>query len=189
MKTVKNLSFDEKDYPKIHPSCFHVKHTDEHSKHDQAYQKCLSNHPQYYFNNLGVVHLKMHKYSLAIFYFSKALKFLEKSQVGIPNQPYDKESPPEYISNLSAQKTSEILYNYGLALYKVNRLEEAFRCFEKASHSLKHHPRLWYYMGLSALNLNSKKQQETLNLNYDSDVFYRTVSWGAPNYTKILGNN
>ena len=59
MKAIKNLSFDEKDYPKVHPSCLHNKLTDEHSKHDYAYQKCLSNHPQYYFNNLGVVHLKL----------------------------------------------------------------------------------------------------------------------------------
>jgi len=84
MRSIQNLSFDEKDYPKVHPSCHHVKSTDEHSKHDQAYQKCLSNHPQYYFNNLGVVHLKLQKYNLAIFYFSKALKFLDKSQSGNP---------------------------------------------------------------------------------------------------------
>jgi Tfp pilus assembly protein PilF len=52
---------------------------------------------------------------------------------------------------MSSQKTPEILYNYGLALYKSGRLEEAFRCFEKASGTLKHHPRLWYFMGLSTL--------------------------------------
>jgi len=34
MKAIKNLSFDEKDYPKVHPSCYHNKHTDEYSKHD-----------------------------------------------------------------------------------------------------------------------------------------------------------
>ena len=34
MKAVQNLSFDEKDYPKTHPSCIHIKATDEHSKHD-----------------------------------------------------------------------------------------------------------------------------------------------------------
>lgn len=84
MKAIQNLSFDEKDYPKVHPSCHHIKQTDEHSKYDQAYQKCLSNHPQYYFNNLGVVHLKLQKFNLAIFYFSKALKFIDKSQTGNP---------------------------------------------------------------------------------------------------------
>jgi hypothetical protein len=55
-------------------------------------------------------------------YFSKALKFLEKSQSGQPQQPFDKDNPNEYISYLSSQKTSEILYNYGLvrlAIYKL----------------------------------------------------------------------
>lgn len=90
-----------------------------------------------------MLHLKLQKYNLAIFYFSKALKFLEKSQNGQIQQPYDaKESPLDYISNLSSQKTPEILYNYGLALFKSSRFEEAFRCFEKASFTLKHHPRV-----------------------------------------------
>lgn len=80
----------------------------------------------------------MHKYNLAIFYFSKALKFIEKNQTGYPQQQTDKENPNQHISMLHSQKTSEILYNYGLALYKVQRYEEAFRCFEKASNLLKH---------------------------------------------------
>jgi len=98
------------------------------------------------------VHLKLQKYSLAIFYFSKALKFLEKTLNGQPATVFEKENPNDFISNLSAQKTPEILYNYGIvslviikyikALFKSNRLEEAFRCFEKASPALKHHPRV-----------------------------------------------
>jgi tetratricopeptide (TPR) repeat protein len=177
----------------VHPSCYHIKQTDEHSKHDQAYQKCLSNHPQYYFNNLGVVHLKLQKYNLAIFYFSKALKFLDKSQTGNPtNQPYmDKENPNECISTLTSQKTPEILYNYGIALYKVARYEEAFRCFEKSSQTLKHHPRVWYYMALSSLYLNLQTQQETLHDDAQSDLFQRQLSWnsgpqnsGMSSYTK-----
>jgi len=114
IKSIKNLSFDEKDYPKVHPSCFHSKLTDDFSKHDQTYQKCLSNHPQYYFNNLGVVHLKLQKYSLAVFYFSKALKFLEKTLFGQHCTAFEKENPNDFISNLSSQKTPEILYNYGI---------------------------------------------------------------------------
>ena len=72
---------------------------------------------------------------------------------------------------MSSQKTSEILYNYGLALYKVGKYDEAFRCFEKSSHTLKHHPRLWYYMGLSTLHLNLRKIQEAQQTKYESDVF------------------
>jgi hypothetical protein len=58
--------------------------------------------------------LKLQKYNLAMFYFSKALKFLDKSGNGQPNQTIEKENPSEFISTLSGQKTPEILYNYGL---------------------------------------------------------------------------
>lgn len=37
-------------------------------------------HPQYYFNNLGILHLRLRKYHLAAFHFSKSLKFLEPAQ-------------------------------------------------------------------------------------------------------------
>ena len=44
-------------------------------------------------------------------------------------------------------------------------------------------------MGLSCMNINMKKQQDILSLEYQSDVFQKMVSWGTPNYTKIVGNN
>lgn len=44
------------------------------------YQKCRQLHPQFYFNNLGILHLKLRKYRMAAFTFSKSLKFLEVSQ-------------------------------------------------------------------------------------------------------------
>ena len=44
------------------------------------YQKCKQLHPQFYFNNLGILHLKLRKYKMAAFSFSKALKFLEVAQ-------------------------------------------------------------------------------------------------------------
>ena len=45
-----------------------------------VYQKCKQLHPQFYFNNLGILHLRLRKYRLAAFQFSKALKFLEVVQ-------------------------------------------------------------------------------------------------------------
>ena len=44
------------------------------------YQKCRQYHPQYYFNNIGILHLKLAKYRMAAFHFSKSLKFLEVAQ-------------------------------------------------------------------------------------------------------------
>lgn len=45
------------------------------------YQKCKQMHPQFYFNNIGILHLRFQKYRMATFYFSKALKFIETSQI------------------------------------------------------------------------------------------------------------
>lgn len=61
-----------------HPSCFYHKQQDETSKLDLIYKNCKMMHPQYYFNNLGLIHMKLKKNNLAILYFSKALKFLDK---------------------------------------------------------------------------------------------------------------
>lgn len=47
---------------------------------DLLYTKCRQMHPQYYFNNLGILHLRLRKFNLATLYFSKAIKFLEVSQ-------------------------------------------------------------------------------------------------------------
>ena len=87
------------------------------SKLDGTYQKCQNAFPLYYFNNLGVTHLKLQKYNMAIYYFSKALKFIDKNFSGTLA---DSENPNERISHLNSQKSSEILYNYGLVSSLVN---------------------------------------------------------------------
>jgi len=109
------------------------------------YNKSSQLHPQYYFNNLGVIHLKMQKYNLAIMYFSKALKFVLTG-----NEATDLPGS-KHVSHWTSQKTSEILYNYGQALMKVNKFVEAFKCFEKCMPLLKHSVRLWYFMGICSL--------------------------------------
>jgi len=63
-----------------HPSCYSAKNQDEAWKSDQVYMKCRQLHPQFYFNNLGIMHLKLRRYKMAVFNFSKALKFLEVAQ-------------------------------------------------------------------------------------------------------------
>eukprot|EP00347_Sterkiella_histriomuscorum_P018969 403343469 len=185
LKSIKTLTLDEKASNSPHPSCNFIKLQDENSKADSVYQKCQNSFPHYYFNNLGIIHLKLQKYSLAIFYFSKALKYVEKSQNGQPSLQNDSDNPNEHISHLNTQKISEILYNYGIALFKVGKFEEAFRSFEKASHSLRHHPRLWYYMGQASLSLNQQLYQESLSSQYQSDVFYKAMGFGEPSYTKV----
>jgi hypothetical protein len=65
-------------------------------------------------------------------------------------------TPHEFVSNLSSQRSPEILFNLGLSFFKDHKWEQAFRVFEKSSHLLKNNPTLWYYMGVSVLNLNKE---------------------------------
>jgi hypothetical protein len=80
---VETLWIDEKDAGGIqklqtHPSCAFTPKQDEISKFDSVYLKCQQTHPQYYFNNLGLLHIKLKKYNMAIYYLSKSLKFVDK---------------------------------------------------------------------------------------------------------------
>jgi len=64
----------------------------------------------------------------------------------------------EHVSNLSSQRTIEIVFNMGISLYKdgntIEKLEQAFRCFEKVSNALKGNPKLWYYMALTVIKIH-----------------------------------
>lgn len=85
------LWIDEKDTMganklQTHPSSAYSAKLDEVSCRDVVYQKQCQSHPHYYFNNLGLVHMKLKKYNMAIYYFSKAVKFLERSNDKIIGQ-------------------------------------------------------------------------------------------------------
>ena len=57
---------------------------------------------------------------------------------------------------MNSQRTAEILYNFGLALYKEKKYLQAFLNFEKASSTLRGNPKLWYYLGLSVMHYNKQ---------------------------------
>jgi hypothetical protein len=81
---LKTLWIDEKDAAGLgklqtHLTCIQFPKMDDVSRNYNVYQKSYQTHPQFYFNNLGLVHLKLKKYNMAIYYLSKAVKFLEKS--------------------------------------------------------------------------------------------------------------
>jgi Tfp pilus assembly protein PilF len=92
-------------------------------------------------------------------YLSKAVKFLDRNPNNIATSNISKDTNPnEFISHLSSQKTSEILFNYGVALYKSKKYEDAFKCFEKSANLLRNTPIVWYYMGLCCLHFNEDKK-------------------------------
>ena len=57
---------------------------------------------------------------------------------------------------MNSQRSAELLFNYGLALYKDSKFDLAIKTFEKVSHQLKGNPKLWFYLGLSVLNYNKE---------------------------------
>ena len=78
-RTAQSLYISEKEIASAvgpHKSCYQAKKADP---TDLMYSKCKQLHPQFYFNNLGILHLRMRKFSMATFYFTKAAKFLEVS--------------------------------------------------------------------------------------------------------------
>ena len=183
-KCVKTLWIDEKDAVGIklqtHTTCAQGQKTDESSKNDLVYQKSYQSHPQFYFNNMGLVHLKLKKYNMAIYYLSKAVKFLEKQNDKFLTHPNNsanqKINPNENLNNASSQKSYEIIFNYGLALFKSEKYYEAFKCFEKVSLGvLKQNPKLWYYMSLCSLKIN--KNLYTRENEAQSEVYHTKLGY------------
>ncbi len=67
----------------------------------------------------------------------------------------------------------------GISLCKdkssIEKLEQAFYCFEKVSNALKGNPKLWYYMALTVIKINQKIQERN---NPNSDVY--AAKFGYP---------
>lgn len=75
--SIRVLSFMDrdktKDNPTTHPSAYKaIKESDK--RKEQIIKNCNQKHPLYFFNNMGILHLNTKKYSMAVFFFSKALK-------------------------------------------------------------------------------------------------------------------
>lgn len=63
----------------------------------------------------------------------------------------------------------------GISLYKdgntIEKLDNAFHCFEKTSNALKGNPKLWYYMALTVIKMNRQLRESLPYNNAESDVF------------------
>lgn len=76
----------------------------------------------------------------------------------------------------------------GLAFYRDQKYLEAFLNFEKASHSLKGNPKLWYYLGLCVLHYN-KQEQQRMQSELESDVYAKKFGYGNPSYERKQHQN
>lgn len=121
--SIRLLSFSDRDLsknPLTHPSGYKmIKETDK--RKEQVIQNCNQKHPLYFFNNLGVLHLNTKKYSLAAYFLSKALKYL--SLDGKQNKN-ESTQLTKFVSNHTTQKRAEIMYNLGIAFYKLGEYEK-----------------------------------------------------------------
>ena len=89
------------------------------------------------------------------------------------------------MNHLSSQKTHEIVFNYGLALYKSGKYLEAFKCFERVSIGvISQNPKLWYYMSLCALNINKSLYSQSEETMSHSEVFHQKLGYSIPTYAK-----
>ena len=182
---------DKTSESRTHPSCVTTPRPADPQQPDAVYQKCVQTHPAFYFNNLGLLHLRLRKYAMATFYLSKALKFTERTfekQMAHPQiTKSTKLNPNEHVNNQATQKTQEILFNYGLGLFKSKKYYQAYKCFERVSLGVcAQNPKLWYHMGLCAIELN-KEQQEKDNASsraLQSDVYAEKLGYGLPNYVR-----
>ena len=60
---------------------------------------------------------------------------------------------------------------------------QAFKNFEKASSALRGNPKLWYYLGLSALHLN-KQAEQSLNSRVQSGTYTKQYGEISQNFEK-----
>jgi len=91
--TIRLISFSDRDLsktPNTHPSGYKlIKEADK--RKEQIIQNWNQKHPLYFFNNLGMLHFNTKKYSLAAYFLSKSLKYLNldgKQQVSIFDNLY-----------------------------------------------------------------------------------------------------
>ena len=68
------------------------------------------------------------------------------------------------------------MYNYGQALMKVQKFEEAFKCFDKVTSLLKHSPRLWYYMAICSIYHSRELKQKASEQINEQTTFKHIIA-------------
>eukprot|EP00051_Salpingoeca_urceolata_P011949 m.148531 g.148531 ORF g.148531 m.148531 type:complete len:699 (-) comp17318_c1_seq2:181-2277(-) len=92
-----------------------------------------------YYNNLGCIHLQMKKYSVASFYFGKALQANEQSAGRDSSAAPEEQRPYTAI----ADRRHELMYNQGLVFLLSGQPVLAHKCFQIALEVAARNPRLW----------------------------------------------
>jgi len=109
-----------------------------------------------FLNNMGCLHLKMHRQRVALHYFQKALSELEAT------------NPASNALDLEVFPNEDILYNTGLQLLLVGKPREAFVALRASATLFTHRPRLWIRLAECCIGIDAAQTvQEKQRLQAD----------------------
>ena len=123
-----------------------------------------------YYNNLGCVHFQMRKFTLAGFYFNKAVEANEREAGRIPQVPG---SEHKLLGTAVSDRFPELLYNQGLTLLHMQKPEAAHKCFKAGLLFLSHNAHVW--LRLAECCIMSHHKQRTESRNPDPHAVARVV--------------
>lgn len=108
-----------------------------------------------FYNNMGCIHFKLHKYTSAAFYFTRALQFsvtqkqravAHESGTGDNGDTNKRTMVPAHSQRTSLGNHGEVSFNNGMALLATKDYVSAFKCFQKAVFVFSSWPCLWFRM-------------------------------------------
>jgi len=136
----------------------------------------------YQLNNIACCHLRMQKYALAAYYFSRALSILQKINKELKEETSSFKKYEALLIFNTIQQYPFILHNYALALSQMEKYEEAIDMYTKLSEFWPDNPRIWYRLGLCHVS----KYQKILDLNQKQkkNGLYQALL-DYPNYSKL----
>merc|ERR1719357_2256223 len=119
--------------------------TDLHPAQDEA---CAP----FFFNNMGIIHVMMHKPRLAAYYFQRALKSMTPSSA--PMAEVGKGLPGTLATRHWLDRRAEVAYNMGLQLLMCEQPNSAYKCFEQCAPVFRTWPRLWLRMAECCIEMH-----------------------------------
>ncbi|KAH8382259.1 hypothetical protein KR009_002584 [Drosophila setifemur] len=102
-------------------------------------------------NNMGVIHLRVRHYAIAAEFFQNALNF---------DQQLARNLRKSSLQTMTSARSSEILYNLGVAMLHLRRPKEAFQCFLVPVKQFHSNPRLWLRMAEACIMEHEAKLAE-----------------------------
>uniref|UniRef100_A0A7R9YFP9 CCR4-NOT transcription complex subunit 10 n=1 Tax=Pinguiococcus pyrenoidosus TaxID=172671 RepID=A0A7R9YFP9_9STRA len=108
-----------------------------------------------FLNNMGCLHLRLHRARVALHYFQQALSELENAKGSRKTTSSGQEQ-----MDLEVLPSENILYNTGLQLLLVGRPQEAFAALRASATLFTHRPRLWIRLAECCIGIDAAKGVE-----------------------------